>query len=1144
MAVALDRFDDLGPDEAEEMFTGVIEIGAKAAVPHGSGVRQPKPWWNSDLDSALRARRVARRAASGGTEEDVAHYKAKVAEVTSAIEAAKRVHDEKCLLKAVESNDLGRVHAQVRTMRGQKGREPIPALLGLDGAVIKGAQAKADAFAERYAAMGSQSKDEQVAEAECAMHLPKASEVGNEGAESPFRVEELEAVLSILKAGKASGEDGVSNECLVNLGKYGRIALLALCNRSWRELVVYQRWKHEVVVPLHKRDRPIDQVASYRPISLTSCVSKCMERLVAARLLTVWGSAPTSDARTLCNLFSPFPGACVRRSVGPGGLGPLAHGTTRVGMPGKPTAREAPVKRGGGQSEVGDNPTTTTTTTAGEDSVHGRATARSAGSGAGDAHRDAPPVDRVAELEGMADRCFIADEQAAYLSGRTLEQLVARLLAMTSAALDKGKAAAVLLVDFEDAFGQVPLHRTLLKLVRWEVPPRLVLWLQAFVTGRRFAVRVEDASSAHRLRHKGAPQGSVLGPLLYLVHVNSVVKSVKDSVPGGSVHLYADDLTVLVTADSETQLQGAAEQALIGLDGWCARNHARVSSKKGGAVYMRLARKGVPPDLSLACRGVPLKRVEEKVLLGVTLDSKGTLDAHTKGRLKSITDAVALVAQFESVLPTLTLKLLYEAYGLSRCLNNVGAWGPLLKKGQWEKLETAHRRAARVIAGLSRSAHNGISLREAGLQSLQHTAVTRTALMMDAVRRRVEGDMTKRTLQCDDGSAAAWQRCYAAVTSAAFPEMSYRCLPRVVRPPPWADTGPAPECIVELVDKVSKADTEEKQHAAAEATLRALRHDVLVFTDGSVKNPEQCGPGSSSFCIVDTSGVWHEWAGWTSLRSVSYEAELCAVMWAAEALCDPAVAMPPGARVVIAVDCRAVVVALARGVHRARRQAEVVTLLRLAKLSSDRGCSVTMQWIPGHCGLQMNDRVDRLAKDVLDEDAAIRPAALVAEAQLARALILADRRSSWALCTKDEELGVAGAGDGQKWWDCVGPAYVGDCPADDRLPRGVQRHLARLRSNRSPLVAKMAYKWKQCASPICVRCQECEEDVAHLLCCKATAGLRMECFQGTDHPGTQALRTEQTRVAVFLVRLGLIQPFKFVVSRLRKGLSPGGAVAE
>ena len=83
---------------------------------------------------------------------------------------------------------------------------------------------------------------------------------------------------------KSSGPDGSTNELLQHLRPSAKQILLQIYNASWDSASAPQAWREATMVPIHKKGKDGTKADNYRPISLTSCVGKLMERLINTRL--------------------------------------------------------------------------------------------------------------------------------------------------------------------------------------------------------------------------------------------------------------------------------------------------------------------------------------------------------------------------------------------------------------------------------------------------------------------------------------------------------------------------------------------------------------------------------------------------------------------------------------------------------------------------------------------------------------------------------------------------------------------------------------------------------------------------------------------------------------------------------------------
>ncbi|GFW40231.1 probable RNA-directed DNA polymerase from transposon BS [Trichonephila clavipes] len=98
-----------------------------------------------------------------------------------------------------------------------------------------------------------------------------------------FSISELREAVGHIRCAKSPGPDNFHPEFLKHLGCNALSVLLTLYNHSWK-YGVPAIWKKAIVVPIPKKNKPLDDLNSYRPISLTSILSKVMERMITSRL--------------------------------------------------------------------------------------------------------------------------------------------------------------------------------------------------------------------------------------------------------------------------------------------------------------------------------------------------------------------------------------------------------------------------------------------------------------------------------------------------------------------------------------------------------------------------------------------------------------------------------------------------------------------------------------------------------------------------------------------------------------------------------------------------------------------------------------------------------------------------------------------
>ena len=261
---------------------------AKKAIPKGS-VREGAPNWSSELRSAVKERREARKKAQRlGDTTSRTEYNRLTARVRGLTREAKRDKWERTCSRLNEGT-TGTCRAWKLFSALERSARPPPPTV--DKSELKGTRHPDLRMAERLnkhfakISKGKRgSRDTEMRRERIRMEnesLP-TNTAGN--LTRPFSVSELGCALSKCRKGKAPGPDGISNEMLMGLSATARDIVLKCINMTWEEGKLPRAWKRALIIPLIKNGKEAGAPESYRPISLTSCFGKVAERMVNRRL--------------------------------------------------------------------------------------------------------------------------------------------------------------------------------------------------------------------------------------------------------------------------------------------------------------------------------------------------------------------------------------------------------------------------------------------------------------------------------------------------------------------------------------------------------------------------------------------------------------------------------------------------------------------------------------------------------------------------------------------------------------------------------------------------------------------------------------------------------------------------------------------
>ena len=132
-------------------------------------------------------------------------------------------------------------------------------------------------------------------------------------------------------------------------------------------------------------------------------------------------------------------------------------------------------------------------------------------------------------------------------------------------AIDSGQMIGVVLVHFKKAFDLVDHNILLTKLQCYGIKDETIAWFNSYLTDRRQQVKVNDIKSSFRSVLCGVPQGSILGPLLFLLFINDLPLYTNNM----STDLYADNPTLYCVHNSQSPIEQSLQIALNELHLWC-----------------------------------------------------------------------------------------------------------------------------------------------------------------------------------------------------------------------------------------------------------------------------------------------------------------------------------------------------------------------------------------------------------------------------------------------------------------------------------------------------------------------------------------------------------------------------------------------
>ena len=220
--------------------------------------------------------------------------------------------------------------------------------------------------------------------------------------------------------------------------------------------------------------------------------------------------------------------------------------------------------------------------------------------------------------------------QSAYQKNRSTETATIKVMSEIYRAADAGLVTLLDLLDLSAAFDTVDHVILLVQLQHhYGISGLALRWIGSHLTGRSQFVRFNGKASATTMVTSGVPQGSVLGPILFIAYSAEVISIVEQH--GFNVHAFADDLQVYGhAAQHEADLLATRMSACIeSVKAWMSSNRLRLNPSKTELIWLGSSRRlHLCSNTGMRVSDVDLRPVECVRDLGVLIDSGMTLARH------------------------------------------------------------------------------------------------------------------------------------------------------------------------------------------------------------------------------------------------------------------------------------------------------------------------------------------------------------------------------------------------------------------------------------------------------------------------------------------------------------------------------------
>ncbi len=268
---------------------------------------------------------------------------------------------------------------------------------------------------------------------------------------------------------------------------------------------------------------------------------------------------------------------------------------------------------------------------------------------------------------------LISDAQFGFMPGSSTEDALINTISFLQRSVCKKKNTMAIFIDLQKAFDSVNHEILLGKLNKLGIRGAANDLIKASLENREIYVDVNGIGSSKRIQDCGVPQGSILGPLLFILSINDIIK-VSNNNKNCKINLYADDMVILFSLNNKIQMQNEIDDVCVKLSDWLNCNLLDVNHKKTNYIIFEI-RKSTDHFYRINIQKNEIQKVHSYKYLGIIVDDRLKFDLHidmVTNKVKSIAGVIYRINVIDSII---LRKKVYFALVHSLLSYGVVIWG-------------------------------------------------------------------------------------------------------------------------------------------------------------------------------------------------------------------------------------------------------------------------------------------------------------------------------------------------------------------------------------------------------------------------------------------------------------------------------------